>query len=177
MLKYDPRLKGVARTLRANLTDSEQRLWSRLRRKQILGVQFYRQKPIGQYVVDFYAPAVRLVVEVDGGQHLEPEHAKRDRQRTGRLQSQGLKILRFTDHEVLLELDAVVEAIFTAVGAKRNPPQSPFFKGGGLRGRSQRFGFRQPHPGEEVTGCRTVGLRAPARDKTTKSDIAGPHRA
>jgi very-short-patch-repair endonuclease len=58
MLRYSRHLKGVARLLRWNLTDAESRLWSRLRRKQILGVQFYRQKPIGNYVVDFYAPAV-----------------------------------------------------------------------------------------------------------------------
>jgi hypothetical protein len=60
MLNYNPRLKGIARSLRSNSTDSEQRLWIRLRRKQILAVQFYRQKPIGQYVVDFYAPAAGL---------------------------------------------------------------------------------------------------------------------
>jgi very-short-patch-repair endonuclease len=72
MLPYDPRLKGKARSLRAKLTDAEQRLWARLRRKQILGVQFYRQKPIGNYIADFFAPAVRLVVEVDGSQHFDP---------------------------------------------------------------------------------------------------------
>jgi very-short-patch-repair endonuclease len=71
MLRYNPRLKGRARSLRATLTDAEQRLWTRLRRKQIPGVQFYRQKPIGKYIVDFYAPAARLVVEIDGSQHLE----------------------------------------------------------------------------------------------------------
>ncbi len=60
MLKYNPQLKTKARTLRITLTDAEQRLWERLRRKQILGVQFYRQKPIGNYIVDFYAPAARL---------------------------------------------------------------------------------------------------------------------
>jgi len=131
MLQYDPRLKGTARSLRSNPTDSEQRLWTRLRRKRILGVQFYRQKPIGRYVVDFYAPAVGVVVEVDGGQHFEPGHAERDRQRTGYLQTQGLEVLRFSNHEVLAELDAVVQAIFAVVEARRNPPQSPFFKGGG----------------------------------------------
>ena len=83
MLKYDPRLKGAAQSLRSDPADSEQRLWSRLHRKQILGVQFYRQKPIGRYVVDFYAPAVGLVVEVDGGQHFEAGHAERDRERPG----------------------------------------------------------------------------------------------
>ena len=130
MLKYQPRLKGTARFLRSNPTDSEQRLWSRLRRKQIPGVQFYRQKPIDRYVVDFYAPAVGLVVEVDGGEHFEPEQAERDRQRTRCLRSRGLEVLRFTDHEVLVKLEVVIEAIFTPVGASRNPPRSPFFKGG-----------------------------------------------
>ena len=57
------------------MTDAEHRLWFRLRRKQLLGLQFYRQKPIGKYIVDFYAPAVALVIEVDGGQHFE-EHLR-----------------------------------------------------------------------------------------------------
>lgn len=63
MLRYNPRLKTRARSLRTNLTDVERHLWNRLRGKQILRVQFYRQKPIGNYIVDFYAPAVRLVIE------------------------------------------------------------------------------------------------------------------
>ena len=71
MLRYNNRLKPKARDLRKNMTDSENVLWSRLRRKQLLGVQFYRQKPIGNYVVDFFAPRARLVVEVDGSQHME----------------------------------------------------------------------------------------------------------
>jgi very-short-patch-repair endonuclease len=66
MLRYNPNLKFLARNLRVNLTDSEQRLWSRLRRRQILGVQFYRQKPLGNYIADFYAPKVNLVIEIDG---------------------------------------------------------------------------------------------------------------
>jgi very-short-patch-repair endonuclease len=61
MLQYNPRLKTQARSLRANPTDAELRLWYRLRRKQILGVQFYRQKTIGNYIVDFYAPAAKLL--------------------------------------------------------------------------------------------------------------------
>ena len=82
MLRYSRHLKGTARRLRSNFTDAEQRIWGRLRRKQILGVQFYRQKPIGNYIVDFYAPVVSLIVEIDGSQHLEPEHANRDARRT-----------------------------------------------------------------------------------------------
>jgi len=121
MLRYNPRLKGRARSLRANLTDAEQRLWARLCRKQVLGVQFYRQKPIGNYIADFYAPAARLVVEVDGSQHVESEHAEHDRRRTAYLKQMGLRVLRYTDWQVLLELDPVLEDIFRAVKIK-NPP-------------------------------------------------------
>jgi very-short-patch-repair endonuclease len=121
MLPYDPRLKARARSLRANLTDAERCLWARLRRKQILGVQFYRQKPLGRYIADFYAPAARLVVEVDGSQHSEPLQFEHDRRRTAYLKGQGLQVLRFTDRQVLLELDAVAEEIFRAV-ANQNPP-------------------------------------------------------
>jgi hypothetical protein len=70
MLAYMPQLRPLARRLRAAMTDTEHRLWSRLRRKQLLGVQFYRQKPIGKCTVDFYAPAVALVIEADGGQQI-----------------------------------------------------------------------------------------------------------
>jgi very-short-patch-repair endonuclease len=121
MLPYDPGLKGKARSLRAKLTDAEQRLWARLRRKQILGVQFYRQKPLGKYIADFYAPGARLVVEVDGSQHFDPRRAEHDRRRTVYLKRLGLRVLRFTDRQVLLELDSVAEEIFRAVEEK-NPP-------------------------------------------------------
>lgn len=124
MLRYSPRLKGKARSLRANLTDAEQSLWARLRRKQVLGVQFYRQKPIGSYIADFYAPAARVVVEVDGSQHLERPQAEYDRRRTVYLKQMGLRVLRYTDRQVLLELDSVLEDIFRAVEEKipLNPP-------------------------------------------------------
>jgi len=115
MLKYNPKLKDNARTLRSGMTDCEQQLWSRLRRKQVLDVQFYRQKPIGDYVIDFYAPKAKLVVEVDGSQHLEPAQMDYDRRRTTFLESQGLRVLRFDNRQVLQELDGVMEAIYRAV--------------------------------------------------------------
>ncbi len=122
MLRYNPNLKYSARTLRTHLTDSEQHLWSRLRRKQILGVQFYRQKPIGHYIVDFYAPRARLVVEVDGAQHLDTVQVTQDQRRTSYLERQGLRVLRFTNLEVLQEREAVVEEIWRAVQAAINSP-------------------------------------------------------
>jgi very-short-patch-repair endonuclease len=111
MLAYSRRTKPIARSLRLRMTDAEHRLWFRLRRKQLHGVQFYRQKPLGNYIVDFFAPAVRLVVEVDGGQHLEAAAMAADARRTDVLCSMGLHVLRFDNREVLLETDAVVEAI------------------------------------------------------------------
>ena len=69
MLKYDNSLKHIARELRKNMTDAEKLLWSRIRRRQLSGYQFYRQRIIGSYIVDFYCPTARLVIEIDGGQH------------------------------------------------------------------------------------------------------------
>ncbi len=117
MRTYNRRLKGRARELRSNQTESEARLWQSLRRKQVLGVQFYRQKPIGEYIVDFYAPAVGLVVEVDGSQHFEPDQERRDQARTSFLESQGLQVLRFSNLEVLQKLDSVTEHIYEVVKA------------------------------------------------------------
>lgn len=81
MLKYNTSLKQPARKLRTDMTDAERLLWSRLRGKQILGVQFYRQKPLGPYLVDFHAPAAKLVVEVDGSQHFDVAGQVSDRRR------------------------------------------------------------------------------------------------
>ena len=126
MLPYNRRLKTKARSLRTNPTDAELHLWHRLRRKQILGVQFYRQKPIGNYIADFFAPAAKLVVELDGAQHLEIQQAKYDIRRTRDLERRGFKILRFDDRQALLQTEAVLEAIFQAV---KNPSYPPFTKG------------------------------------------------
>jgi very-short-patch-repair endonuclease len=124
MLPYNRQLKHNSRELRSGMTDAELKLWYRLRRKQINGWQFYRQKPIGPYIVDFYCPAARLVVELDGSQHLDPLHQAADQQRDAYLTNLGLRVLRFDNRQVLLEIDAVVETI------ARIPPDPPFAKGG-----------------------------------------------
>ena len=136
MLKYNAHLKDNARRLRGNLTDSEAALWARLRKKQLLGTQFYRQKPIGDYIVDFFAPRARLVVEVDGSQHLGGQHALKDRSRDRYLASLGLKVLRFSSREVLEESGAVVEAIYRTLAEQLRaeiPPGPPLIKGGRRR--------------------------------------------
>lgn len=133
MLQYKPNLKYIARRLRRETTESERVLWLHLRRKQLLGVQFYRQKPIGDYVVDFYAPQARLVVEVDGSQHLDTSHAQHDAYRDECLASQGLIVLRFTNLQVLKEQNEVLEAIFRTLEDRLKQKTSlspPFHKGG-----------------------------------------------
>jgi very-short-patch-repair endonuclease len=115
MLKYTPKLKANARQLRQNLTDSELSLWRRLRGKQLAGVQFYRQKPIGDYIVDFYAPKAKLIIEIDGSQHLEASQAAKDRERDEHLGRLGLMVLRTNGRQVLKETEAVVELIYQTI--------------------------------------------------------------
>ncbi|MGJ0483634.1 MAG: endonuclease domain-containing protein [Methylomicrobium sp.] len=97
------------------MTDAEKMLWPRVRRKQILSVPFYRQKPIDEYIVDFYAPQANLVIELDGGQHLETKQQRYDQQRTLYLQKQGLAVLRFTNLDVLKNIEGVMKVIFREV--------------------------------------------------------------
>ena len=112
MLRYKAQLKHKARQLRKNMTDSERVLWSRLRGKQLSGVQFYRQKPIGNFIVDFFAPKAKLVVEVDGSQHGAEGNRLKDKERDENLASRGIKVLRFDSREVLKSTDSVVNSIY-----------------------------------------------------------------
>lgn len=130
MLKYDKRLKQSARKLRADMTDAERLLWSRLRGKQLLGVQFYRQKPVGPYIVDFHAPVAKLVVEVDGSQHFEEVAQLKDRKRDMYLESLGQQVLRFDNLQVLKETEAVLETIFGVVGERLKSPPAPLLQRG-----------------------------------------------
>jgi very-short-patch-repair endonuclease len=100
MLSYNKKLKEPARELRENMTDAERCLWARLRLKH-LGYMFCRQKPIGDYIVDFYCHKARLVVEVDGGQHFTEDAASNDRVRDEYMRSLGLTVFRFSNSDVL----------------------------------------------------------------------------
>jgi very-short-patch-repair endonuclease len=112
---YNKTLKQFSRTLRSNMTDAEQHLWFRLRNKQLGDVHFYRQKPLLSIIVDFYCPRAKLVVELDGAQHLEAEHRIKDAKRDEELAKLGIKVLRFDDRQVLRETDAVAEVIHDEV--------------------------------------------------------------
>lgn len=124
MLPSQRHLKQNAPVLRSSMTDPEQKLWIRLRRKQINGWQFYRQKPIGPSIVDFSCSAAGLVVELDGSQHPDPPQHSADQRREALLEKLALRVLRFDNRQVLLETDTVVEAIAGI------PPIPPLPKGG-----------------------------------------------
>ena len=110
-LPRNSKLKKYSQNLRSKPTDAERKLWSKLRLKQLNGQQFYRQRIIGNYIVDFCSPALQLVIEVDGSQHYSDEGIAADKTRDNYLQDCGLKILRYNDYEVLTNISGVVENI------------------------------------------------------------------
>jgi very-short-patch-repair endonuclease len=125
MKPYNKNLKLPSRDLRNNMTDAEQLLWQRLRRKQILGLQFYRQKPILNFIVDFYCSAVNLIIECDGGQHYTEDGRSADQIRDQALSELGLTVLRFSNRQILTETDDVIELIFQT--AQSRIPLNPLF--------------------------------------------------
>jgi very-short-patch-repair endonuclease len=111
MTFYNKNLKTYSRALRKNMTDAESRLWRVLRNKQLKDLQFYRQKIIGDYIVDFYCPAAKLVVEVDGSQHYSGLGTETDYIRDQFLMDHGLRVRRVNNLDVLTNLEGVVEII------------------------------------------------------------------
>ncbi|HCX27794.1 MAG TPA: hypothetical protein DHI91_01495 [Candidatus Portnoybacteria bacterium] len=114
-LLYNKNLKILSRQLRTSSTDAEKLLWSKIRKKQIKGYQFFRQKPIGNFIVDFYCKEAGLVIEIDGGQHYENENIKNDKIREDFLKKQGLKIMRFTNLDILKNIESVVGKIYDEI--------------------------------------------------------------
>ncbi len=128
MLPYNRNLKQHSRQLRENMTDAEKRLWAKIRMKQLKGYQFYRQKPIGDYIVDFFCPRAKLVIELDGSYHLVGEAIEYDRIRDEYLSGPGLRVLRFTNTDVLTHIGEVVERIVGEI-IREIPLSPPFSKG------------------------------------------------
>lgn len=104
-----PEVEQAARHFRQNLTPAEVKLWSALRRRQLEGFKFRCQHPVGRFVVDFYCPACKLVVEVDGDVHNQQKEY--DQARTEQLELYGYQVLRFTNEEVLKNLSTVLTHI------------------------------------------------------------------
>lgn len=111
MLPYDRKLKERSQQLRGDITAGEEFLWSKIRAKQIKGCWFYRQKPVGEYIADFYCPKAKLVVEVDGGHHFSNETVEYDKVRNEYMAGMGLRVQRFTNKQVLTNIETVLERI------------------------------------------------------------------
>ena len=111
MIPYSSKLKQPSRELRKNMTEAEKLLWSKINMKQLNGCIFYRQKPIGGYIADFYCRKAKLVIEVDGSQHFSDESIKYDKVRDEYMRNAGLTILRFTNNEITNNIDGVVKVI------------------------------------------------------------------
>ena len=118
------RVRVRARELRQSSPEAERALWQHLRDRRLDGCKFRRQHPVGRYFADFACVEARLVVELDGGQHFEPEAIRADARRTAELNKHGFHVLRFTDREMLAESDAVLTSILSWL-VEHHPHPSP----------------------------------------------------
>ena len=109
-----------ARLLRANATDAELKLWQHLRRRQVCGLKFRRQLPIAGYIADFACVEAHLVIELDGGQHLDQQDY--DTERTRKFAVNGYRVLRFWNEDVLLRITNVLDEIHRQLQPLPNPP-------------------------------------------------------
>ena len=113
-----PEIEAEARRLRRNMTPAEKKLWQALKGKKLDGLKFRAQHPVGPCILDFYCPACKLVVELDGGVH--EEQADYDESRTQQLENYDHRVIRFRNEEVLEDLPSVLEQILEA--ARESPP-------------------------------------------------------
>lgn len=111
IIPYNPKLKVLAKRLRENMTLSEILLWNELKQKKILGYDFNRQRPIDNYIVDFYCKDLQLAIEIDGISHDSEEAYLKDKKRQIRLESLGVRFLRFRDLEVKQDMTNVLRTI------------------------------------------------------------------
>lgn len=121
--------KELRQFLRGQMPTAELILWSYIRGRQVLDFKFRRQESIGRYVVDFYCPRAKLVLEIDGDSHFEKGAKEYDEDRQEQIESLGLKILRFTNTEIYKNIESVVERIEETLQGLQ-PPLAPPLKGG-----------------------------------------------
>ena len=114
-----------ARLLRKKVTEPERILWRHLRNRNFAGYKFRRQHPLDCYVLDFYCPAAKLAIELDGGGHNYRAGQIRDRARSELLARRGITVLRFWNHQVRQELDSVLQAIWFALQKRHESKPSP----------------------------------------------------
>ncbi len=126
-IEYNLNLKSNSRLLRNNSTLSEVLLWKKLRAGSMMGFKFNRQKPLGNYIVDFYCKPLNLVIEIDGNSH--DNNYEKDCFRQEELEKLGMTVLRFTDLQVKKDMNSVIRGIEIWIEENKNNPPSPLFKG------------------------------------------------
>lgn len=109
-----------ARNLRVNQTDAERRLWSHLRNRAFFGFKFRRQTPVGPFIADFLCEERKLIIELDGGQH--DAQAEADARRSNYLRSQGYRVIRFWNNDMLANTEGVLTLILAALREAPHPP-------------------------------------------------------
>ena len=122
---HDRRLIGFARQMRKAPTDAERKLWSLLRRGKLDGYHFRRQVPVAGYIVGFCCVSAGIGVEADGGQHYDDRGKHYDQERSRALLAKGIRIIRFSDYDILKYPQAVQETIYRELHARAQPPPLP----------------------------------------------------
>lgn len=126
MPRTDERLLARAKAMRSEMTQPERELWIALRGKRFEGVKFSRQVVIGPFIADFVCRSRKLIIEVDGDTHIDIE---RDRQRTIYLENQGYRVIRFSNHDVMTNIDGVLAALSASLATAPLPTLSPEGRG------------------------------------------------
>ena len=124
IIPYNPKLKELARKLRKQGILSEVIIWNKIKRKSF-GVEFHRQVPIDEYIVDFYCHELVFAIEIDGSSHDYEEAYERDAQRQARLESFGIHFIRFLDKDVKRDLDNVMRVLEITIAELQNSRTSP----------------------------------------------------
>jgi very-short-patch-repair endonuclease len=133
-----PRARARARSLRREMTKAEKIVWYMVRAHRLEGAGFRRQTPIGPYIVDFVSHSSRLIIEIDGGQHFEDQHLKKDARRDAYFAGKGYRVLRFTNLDVLTNREGVYATIAEMLGKAPSLPSPASGGGDGARRASGR---------------------------------------
>tara|TARA_R110000868_G_scaffold366553_1_gene629478 strand:- start:408 stop:806 length:399 start_codon:yes stop_codon:yes gene_type:complete len=126
IIPYNPKLKELAKELRNNATKAEVFLWQKIKRKQFYGYDFHRQKPIDNYIVDFFCNELMLVIEIDGYSHQIVEVFEKDVVKEQKIRSLGISLLRFTDGQIYNDMENVLRAIESFIKAFEEKTDSTF---------------------------------------------------
>lgn len=117
-LQYNKNLTSYAKELRKNLTPEEIKVWTYIRKRQILGVRFLRQRPILNYIVDFFAPEIKLAIEIDGSQHYFSHGQYQDGKRDAALNKLEITVLRYSNADINIRFNAVMKDLYNNISSR-----------------------------------------------------------